>query len=94
RTSSSRPQRGPAIDLEKFMEKRIRVHFVGGRQVKGTLKGYDQLFNLVLGDAAETDDDDVVEETGRKFGITVCRGITVAMIAPEDEHVSITNPFV
>ena len=30
------------------MDKEINVKFNGGREVIGTLKGYDQLMNLVL----------------------------------------------
>ncbi len=35
------------------MDKKITVKFTGGREVTGTLKGYDALMNLVLDDVEE-----------------------------------------
>ncbi len=35
------------------MDKKITVKFTGGREVVGTLKGYDALMNLVLDDVEE-----------------------------------------
>ncbi|CRK48925.1 hypothetical protein BN1723_020687, partial [Verticillium longisporum] len=35
------------------MDKKITVKFNGGREVTGTLKGYDALMNLVLDDVEE-----------------------------------------
>ena len=35
------------------MDKAIMVKFVGGRQVIGTLKGYDTMLNLVLDECKE-----------------------------------------
>jgi len=35
------------------MDKKICVKFTGGREVTGTLKGYDALMNLVLDDVDE-----------------------------------------
>ena len=47
----ARPE--PVINLEKYMDKRLRVRFVGGREVVGTLKGFDGLVNVVLDDTTE-----------------------------------------
>lgn len=35
------------------MDKKVNVKFNGGREVSGTLKGYDALMNLVLDDVEE-----------------------------------------
>ena len=58
----------PVIDWEKYMNQEIRIKFSGGREgnlisrnssltlvllVKGTLKGYDSLLNLVLDNVTE-----------------------------------------
>ncbi|KAK0467953.1 uncharacterized protein EV420DRAFT_1684992 [Desarmillaria tabescens] len=54
-------------ELKKFMDKRLFVHLQGGRNVSGTLRGYDLFLNLVI--------DDALEETtpGQKHPIgTVC----------------------
>ena len=42
------PPRATVLDMEKYLDKEVRVKFVGGREVTGTLKGYDALLNLVL----------------------------------------------
>lgn len=36
------------------MDQKVRVKFIGGREVTGILKGFDQLMNLVLADVEET----------------------------------------
>ncbi|KAF5019085.1 hypothetical protein F66182_8925 [Fusarium sp. NRRL 66182] len=48
-----RPKKENILDLAKYMDKQITVKFNGGREVKGTLKGYDALMNLVLDDVHE-----------------------------------------
>ena len=41
------------LDLGKFIDKGVRVKLSGGREVTGTLKGFDQLLNLVLDECVE-----------------------------------------
>ena len=36
-----------------YLDKRISLHLNKGRKVVGTLRGYDQFMNIVLGDATE-----------------------------------------
>ncbi|RYP50314.1 hypothetical protein DL769_010965 [Monosporascus sp. CRB-8-3] len=48
-----RPKKENILDLSKYMDKRITVKFNGGREVTGTLKGYDALMNLVLDEVQE-----------------------------------------
>ncbi|KAL2630231.1 hypothetical protein R1flu_014917 [Riccia fluitans] len=66
------------LDLAKFVDKGVSVKLSGGRQVTGTLKGYDQLLNLVLDEAVENlrDQDDPLKTTDqiRPLGLIVCRG--------------------
>ena len=86
------------VDLSKYLDKRIRVKFQGGREVNGVLKGYDPLLNLVLDNAFEfmRDPDDplrVTDET-RSLGLTVCRGTAVLVVCPVDGFESIPNPFI
>lgn len=62
------------LDLSKYMDKEIRVRFNGGREVRGFLKGYDQLMNLVL--------DDVKEMTqGEYFAALAGQGRFVALLS-------------
>uniref|UniRef100_A0A0D3DAQ7 Sm domain-containing protein n=1 Tax=Brassica oleracea var. oleracea TaxID=109376 RepID=A0A0D3DAQ7_BRAOL len=65
------------LDLAKFVDKGVQVKLTGGRQVTGTLKGYDQLLNLVLDGALES----------------VCRGTAVMLVSPTDGTEEIANPF-
>lgn len=85
------------LDLAKFVDKGVSVKLSGGRQVTGTLKGYDQLLNLVLDEALENirDQDDPLKTTDqtRPLGLIVCRGTAVMLVAPIDGTDEIPNPF-
>ena len=48
-----RPKKENILDLKKYSDKKIIVKFSGGREICGTLKGHDQLMNLVLDDVKE-----------------------------------------
>ncbi|POY70279.1 hypothetical protein BMF94_6715 [Rhodotorula taiwanensis] len=93
-----RPKREAILDLAKYTDKKICVKFTGGRQVTGTLKGYDQLLNLVMDDLEETLND---PETGlpavppqtRALGLAVIRGTSLVLISPLDGSAEIANPF-
>jgi U6 snRNA-associated Sm-like protein LSm7 len=41
------------INLAPYIDKKIRVKFVGGREVVGILKGADPICNLVLDETIE-----------------------------------------
>ncbi|KAL6513464.1 hypothetical protein OROGR_020950 [Orobanche gracilis] len=66
--------------------------------VTGTLKGYDQLLNLVLDEAVEflRDPEDPLKTTDqtRRLGLIVCRGTAVMLVSPTDGTDEIANPFV
>ncbi|CAG7872824.1 unnamed protein product, partial [Brassica rapa] len=85
------------LDLAKFVDKGVQVKLTGGRQVTGTLKGYDQLLNLVLDGALESvrDHDDPLKTTDqtRRLGLIVCRGTAVMLVSPTDGTEEIANPF-
>ncbi|KAI9825526.1 MAG: hypothetical protein M1819_000518 [Sarea resinae] len=76
------------------MDKEITVKFNGGREVIGTLKGYDQLMNLVLDDVKELMRDDEGNESSRPLGLIVARGTLLVLISPVDGSEEIANPFV
>lgn len=75
------------------MDKEITVKFNGGREVVGTLKGYDQLMNLVLDDVKEVMRDDEGNESSRPLGLIVARGTLLVLISPVDGSEEIANPF-
>ena len=94
----ARPE--PVINLEKYMEKRLRVRFVGGREVVGTLKGVDGLVNVVLDDtteelpaAAAGAGAGAAPATTRYLGLVVCRGPNVLVVGPDEGLREIANPF-
>lgn len=47
------PKKESILELQKLMDAVVRVKCVGGRELKGILKGYDELVNLVLDDCDE-----------------------------------------
>lgn len=48
------PKRGPIMDLKPILNKQVSVKIASGRQVQGTLTGYDQLMNVVIENAEVT----------------------------------------
>ncbi|EON62254.1 hypothetical protein W97_01475 [Coniosporium apollinis CBS 100218] len=90
-----RPKKENILDLAKYVDKQITVKFNGGREVVGTLKGYDQLMNLVLDDVNEVmRADDEGNESSRSLGLIVARGTLLVLISPLDGSEEIANPFV
>ncbi|KAH8878886.1 LSM-domain-containing protein [Thozetella sp. PMI_491] len=88
-----RPKKENILDLAKYMDKRITVKFNGGREVTGTLKGYDALMNLVLDEVQETLRDEDGNESTRSLGLAVARGTLLVVISPVDGSEQISNPF-
>ncbi|MCJ1393650.1 Sm-like protein lsm7 [Xylographa bjoerkii] len=90
---AEKPKKENILDLSKYMDKQINVKFNGGREVVGTLKGYDQLMNLVLDDVQELLRDDEGNESTRSLGLMVARGTLLVLISPTDGSEQIPNPF-
>lgn len=88
-----KPKKENILDLNKYMDQEITVKFNGGREVTGTLKGYDQLMNLVLDDVKELLRDDEGNESTRSLGLIVARGTLLVLISPVDGSEQIANPF-
>ncbi|CEG84777.1 Putative Small nuclear ribonucleoprotein [Rhizopus microsporus] len=94
--SQEKPKKESILDLSKYMEKKIRVRFNGGREVVGTLMGYDPLLNLVLDHTVEYQRDletGYVTENTRELGLSVLRGTAIILISPFDGMEEIENPF-
>lgn len=92
---SERPKKEAILDLSKYMDQKIRVKFAGGREVFGTLKGFDQLMNLVMDEVTESvrDEEGNVTDKTRNLGLVVLRGTALTVINPADGFESIENPF-
>mmetsp|Transcript_12835 Transcript_12835/g.30481 ORF Transcript_12835/g.30481 Transcript_12835/m.30481 type:complete len:82 (-) Transcript_12835:296-541(-) len=50
---STGQRRESILELAKLMDSIVRVKCLGGRELQGTLRGYDELVNLVLDDCDE-----------------------------------------
>ncbi|CAI7660512.1 hypothetical protein N7533_009374 [Penicillium manginii] len=92
--AQEKPKKENILDLGKYMDKEVQVKFNGGREVTGTLKGFDQLMNLVLDDVKESMRDDEGNQTTRSLGLIVARGTLIVLISPADGSEEIPNPFV
>ncbi|GMK54654.1 hypothetical protein CspeluHIS016_0112400 [Cutaneotrichosporon spelunceum] len=86
-----RKKREAILNLALYVDKSIRVTLQGGRAVTGTLKGYDQLMNLVMDDVVEHYENNEMPE--RTLGLVVLRGPNVVLISPTDGMAEIENPF-
>ncbi len=80
--STTTKKREAILDLSVYLDKRVKVEFVGGRVVVGTLKGYDQLLNLVMDQIEEQTS--LVEPTQRSLGLAVLRGTSLVVLSPLD----------
>ncbi|KAJ5161746.1 Ribonucleoprotein LSM domain eukaryotic/archaea-type [Penicillium capsulatum] len=92
-SAQEKPKKENILDLNKYMDKEVQVKFNGGREVVGTLKGYDQLMNLVLDDVKESMHDEEGNSTARSLGLVVARGTLIVLISPADGSEEIANPF-
>jgi U6 snRNA-associated Sm-like protein LSm7 len=52
-TAAANPKQQSILELGKMMDQIVRVKCIGGRELEGVLKGYDDLVNLVLDDTDE-----------------------------------------
>jgi U6 snRNA-associated Sm-like protein LSm7 len=96
--TTSGSDRKDVLDLNKYIDQPVNVKFHGGREIQGTLKGFDPLANLVLDDCVEflrdpNDDNRITEET-RNIGLVVCRGNALMLVSPVTGFEEIANPFI
>ncbi|PWN46494.1 U6 snRNA-associated Sm-like protein LSm7 [Violaceomyces palustris] len=95
-SGAERPKKEAILDLAKYVDKKVRVKFAGGREVLGILKGYDQLMNLVMDEVEEVLRDpstgELTEKT-RALGLAILRGTALTVINPADGFEQIANPF-
>ncbi|TIA88175.1 hypothetical protein E3P99_02727 [Wallemia hederae] len=78
------------LDLNKYVNTEINVQFQGGRHATGTLKGFDQLMNLVMDGVVEF----LPDSNKRTLGLVVLRGPSITVLNPSQGHEQIPNPFV
>ena len=83
-------------DLNSFLNKKISIIFAGGRKIKGILKSFDTLENMILDDVEEIFPNDKT----RELGLTFVKGSSLESVIPgEYEEIPalfkdmITNDF-
>ena len=54
-------------DLAPYLNKKVSIIFAGGRKIKGILKSYDTLGNMILDNVEETFPNDKTRELGLAF---------------------------
>ncbi|WWD22837.1 hypothetical protein CI109_107331 [Kwoniella shandongensis] len=84
-------KRESILNLAQYVDKSVKVKFMGGREVTGTLKGFDQLMNLVMDDVVEEYENNALPS--RSLGLVVLRGPNIVLISPTDGSAEIENPF-
>ncbi|WWC66939.1 uncharacterized protein I206_100846 [Kwoniella pini CBS 10737] len=89
--SGDRKKRESILNLAQYVDTSVRVKFMGGREVTGILKGFDQLMNLVMDDVVEEFENNAMPP--RNLGLVVLRGPNVVLISPTDGSAEIENPF-
>lgn len=68
----------PLSVLNANINHQVIVELKAGREYRGKLEGFDPHMNIVLKNAEERMDDEVV----RKFDVTILRGDNVIYISP------------
>eukprot|EP01041_Mallomonas_annulata_P004106 gene4106-8162_t len=63
--------KGP--NLKAYLDRSISLHLNKGRKITGTLRGFDQFMNIVLGDASE----EVSTVDSKQIGMVVVRGNSI-----------------
>ena len=54
-------------DLSNYLDKKVSIIFAGGRKIKGILKSYDTLENMILDEVEEIFPNDKIRELGLAF---------------------------
>ncbi|ABO97341.1 predicted protein [Ostreococcus lucimarinus CCE9901] len=75
-----------APTLTNMLDARVSVITNDGRHIVGTLRGFDQVTNVILEDCAERvySSESGVEEA--PLGVYMIRGDNVALVGPVDEE--------
>ncbi len=68
----------PLDVLHNSLESPVLVGLKGGKEYRGTLKGYDVHMNVVLQNADELKDDNAI----RRLGMIIIRGDNIVFISP------------
>lgn len=70
-SKSTNPKKDSILELAKMMDATVRVKCLGGRELQGTLRGYDELVNLVLDDCDEFLRGTTIYKANKKWKTTI-----------------------
>ncbi len=73
-----------AVDLEKMLEEDILVYLKGGIRLEGSLAKYDDYMNLVLKNAEEYEEDDLIQ----KHKLVIVKGGNIRGISSQTDSMS------
>ena len=65
-------------DLAPYLNKKVSIIFAGGRKIKGILKSYDTLENMILDNLIET----FPNEKTRELGLAFIKGSSLESFLP------------
>ncbi|XP_050914089.1 probable small nuclear ribonucleoprotein G [Lathyrus oleraceus] len=76
---------GQPPDLKKYMDKQLQIKLNANRMIVGTLRGFDQFMNLVVGNTVEVNGNEKND-----IGMMVIRGnnvVTVEALEPVNRSI-------
>jgi U6 snRNA-associated Sm-like protein LSm7 len=79
------------MDFSHLLDRKVLINFVGGRELFGTLKSYDQVSNLIIEDSVEIlrDPNDIRNELSRReLGTLIVRGPNVRTLKLDFKYFS------
>ena len=89
----------PIIKLAQYVNRRLHITLQGGRQVEGTLVGFDHLNSVILDETKEfvrisiKDLYQVSKTKTRSLGMCVVKSSVIETITDAKNRVEIANPF-
>jgi U6 snRNA-associated Sm-like protein LSm7 len=95
-SDKSKPKKTFIMELGSYVGKEVQIKLLGGREIHGTLLGYDHASNLVIDKAKEYSEGYLKTnnvDSQRELGLIFVRGSTMMMIALLEGIEAIENPF-
>lgn len=74
----SKPKKTNIYNLDSYLNKEVSIIFAGGRKIKGILKSYDTLENMILDDVEET----FKNGKKRELGLVFVKGSSLESFIP------------
>eukprot|EP00762_Andalucia_godoyi_P004484 ANDGO_08247.mRNA.1 Sm-like protein LSM7 len=98
-SAAARPQRQGVFQFEPYLDQKVSVKLNGGRELVGTLRGFDTQQNLILEGALEyiRSADDVYSRFAppktRSLGVAIIRGPQIVRFCPDEGFQQLESPL-